>query len=287
MNLLCPHCQKMLTASDQFAGQIMKCPHCSNTFTAPALPKIPTPSAAPAATASVASAPNPPAGAPAREDIFLSSPTPATASAESAPSGMAGPRPTGDQPPPVSPFPVSSGPLAGYRRTYTIWISPRIVPWIAPACLVVVFILTFFSWLNIRIPGQGVRGESAWTIAFGQGNALLIAYLLLFLLALLITFASAVLPRLAITLPPAVQQIMPWRSAIVTGAILLAFLFLFLQLLKGFSEEAGDLAVFDVYRTAWLKLAVSLHLLAAVTAALEFWLVLRRTRPLPRVDISW
>lgn len=279
MNLLCPHCQKILTASDQFAGQIMKCPHCNNTFTAPALPKAPSP--APAAAAS------PSAGALPREDIFLSTPTPSTASAEAAPSDTAGPKPATDQPPPVSPSPVSAGPPAGYRRTYTIWISPRVVPWIAPVCLLVVFILTFFSWLNIRTPGLGVHGESAWPIAFGQGNPLLIAYLLLFLLALLLALASVVLPRLAVTLPHAVQQMMPWRSGIVTGAILLAFLFLFLQVLKGFSEEAGETAAFDVYRTAWLKLAVSLHLLAAVTAALEFWLVLRRTRPLPRIDVSW
>ncbi len=282
MNLLCPHCQKILTASDQFAGQIMKCPHCNNTFTAPALPKAPSP-----ATTTAATATNPPAGAPPREDIFLSTPTPSTASAESAPPGPAGPSPTTDQPPPVSPVPPSAAPAAGYRRTYTIWISPRVVPWIAPVCLVLVFILTFFSWLNIRIPGLGVRGDSAWAIAFGQGNALLIAYLLLLLLALLLALASVVLPRLSVTLPPAVRQIMPWRSGIVSGVILLAFLFLFLQLLKGFSEEAGEMAAFDVYRTAWLKLAVSLHLLAVVTAALEFWLVLRRTRPLPRIDVSW
>jgi hypothetical protein len=277
----------MLTAADQFAGQVMKCPHCGNTFTAPALPKAPTPSTAPAATPATAGEASPSAGAPPREDIFLSSPATSTASAESAPSGTAGPRPTTDQPPPVSPLPVSAGPQAGYRRTYTIWISPRVVPWVAPVCLVVVFMFTFFSWLNTRIPGLGVRGDSAWTIAFGQGNALLIVYLLLLVLALLVAPASVILPRLSITLPPAVQQIMPWRSGIVTGAILLAFLFLFLQLLKGFSEEAGEMAAFDVYRTAWLKLAVSLHLLAAVAAGLEFWLVLRRTRPLPRIDVSW
>ena len=38
MNLLCPNCGKMLTVPEQYAGQLMKCPLCSGTFTVPALP---------------------------------------------------------------------------------------------------------------------------------------------------------------------------------------------------------------------------------------------------------
>lgn len=281
MNLLCPHCQKMLTAPDQYAGQIMKCPHCADTFTAPALPKTPTPS-----TTAAGEAISPP-GAPAREDIFLSTPTPSAAPPGSPPPEMTGARIIGDQPPPIVPPPINSGLPAGYRRTYTVWISPRVVPWIAPVCLILVFIFSFFSWITVYALDRTSHGESAWEIAFSQGNALLIVYLILFLLALLITLASPVLPRTSLTLPPAVHAIMPWRSGIVTGAILLAFLFLFLQLLRGFHEEAAELGTLYVIRTVWLKLAVTFHLLAAITAALEFWLVLRKTRPLPRVDVSW
>src|SRR5438105_269211 len=51
MNLLCPNCQKMLTVPEQYAGQLMKCPLCSGTFTVPALPQpafgAPEPSAPP------------------------------------------------------------------------------------------------------------------------------------------------------------------------------------------------------------------------------------------------
>ena len=36
MNLLCPNCQKMLQVPEQYAGQLMKCPLCSGTFTVPA-----------------------------------------------------------------------------------------------------------------------------------------------------------------------------------------------------------------------------------------------------------
>src|ERR1700756_5726080 len=47
MNLLCPNCGKMLTVPDQYAGQMMKCPLCSGTFTVPALPSGPVESASP------------------------------------------------------------------------------------------------------------------------------------------------------------------------------------------------------------------------------------------------
>src|SRR5262245_19679954 len=42
MNLLCPSCQKMLQVPEQYAGQQMRCPLCSNTFTVPPLPDAPT-----------------------------------------------------------------------------------------------------------------------------------------------------------------------------------------------------------------------------------------------------
>src|SRR5438034_1070971 len=47
MELLCPSCQKKLTIPDQYAGQLMKCPLCTQTFTAPALPPTPGPAMAP------------------------------------------------------------------------------------------------------------------------------------------------------------------------------------------------------------------------------------------------
>ena len=42
-NVLCPHCQKMLTIPGQYAGQLMKCPLCAKTFTAPEHPQPPKP----------------------------------------------------------------------------------------------------------------------------------------------------------------------------------------------------------------------------------------------------
>src|SRR5262249_39369789 len=41
MNLACPHCQNMLTVSEQSAGQSMQCPYCGGAVDVPVLPTSP------------------------------------------------------------------------------------------------------------------------------------------------------------------------------------------------------------------------------------------------------
>src|SRR5262245_36729946 len=158
MNLLCPNCQKMISIPDQYAGQIMKCPLCSNTFTAPALPAASAPPAGampanPPPASPPASGPGgPPASpspAPAQEDVFrFASPPPEPPKVP--------PEPVQ---PPVSETPSAPSPPAGYRHTATIWISPRVVPWIGPAALLLAFVLSFFPWLTVASPAEGSVGE--------------------------------------------------------------------------------------------------------------------------------
>ena len=38
MELLCPHCMKRVTVSDDKAGQVLNCPLCNGVFAAPSLP---------------------------------------------------------------------------------------------------------------------------------------------------------------------------------------------------------------------------------------------------------
>jgi hypothetical protein len=193
------------------------------------------------------------------------------------------PSPAPEQVPPPLP------PLAAYPHTRTIWISPRVVPWIGPAGLGLGFVLSFFTWLKAFTKETKMEELSAWGLAFsGKGNALLICYVLLLVVAVLLAVAGVVIPRLSIQLPHAIQQIMPWRSGIVGGLTLLAFFFLVLQLLVGFGEETtSSEGVPLAFRTNWLRLAFLVNLVAAVGTALEFWLALRKSRPLPRIDISW
>src|SRR5947208_2251525 len=112
MNLLCPSCQKMLQVPDQFAGQQMRCPLCNNIFTVPGLPDA---------------AGMPPPPPPAPEPFRVS-----------------------DQPPPPPSFPppepsrapaIPSPPVQerDYQRLKSYWISKRVVPWIAPISLGLLF----------------------------------------------------------------------------------------------------------------------------------------------------
>src|SRR5690242_15193101 len=127
MDFRCPSCQRDLTVPDEYAGQLMKCPLCQNTFQAPALPPPVTPA--------------PPATPPAAADTYavLTDPAaPLPSQPQAPPRKQEAPAP----PPPPSP----PTPPGDYTHTRTIWISPRVVPWIAPAAAVVVLLLSFFPW---------------------------------------------------------------------------------------------------------------------------------------------
>ena len=243
MNLQCPNCQKMLTLADQYSGQTMKCPLCGGAFTAPALPQAPS------------SAPPPP-------------PPPL----RSQPASIAPPR----SEPLAASNPTPSG---GYGRTISLGMNPKIVPWIAPAALIVVFFLLFFTWVGVYAGSIGLYTQNAWQVAFGFKSTdkvvekvepksdeeekkdskaggslgrylpqkpepgfsfLTFCFLLLFFPALLIAIVSALLPLVPISLPPAVQQFKHLRWGILAALTLVAFLLLALQvLLAGFSLESS------------------------------------------------
>src|SRR5262249_853817 len=155
-------------------------PLCSQTFTAPALP--------PASMPPVSSPPS--ASSSAREDVFN------FASSSSEPAVPKGPPEPAKSP--VSEAPPSAPALPGYQRTASIWVSPRIVPWIGPIALVLVFVLSFLTWL-VYIPPSHEGGKeavtriSSWGLAFGkQTNALSILYLLFLMVTVLLALASVI-----------------------------------------------------------------------------------------------
>jgi hypothetical protein len=136
--------------------------------------------------------------------------------------------------------------------------SPRVLPWVAPVCLLLIFFLQFFSWLGLYPGGVPSATQNAWQAAFGpiteDGNlrhpamedsnakprpsVLTIFYLLLFFPTLAVTIASVVLLFVHVKLPPGVEKILPWRWGIVVAANLVLFFFLILQLLLGFSLDS-------------------------------------------------
>jgi hypothetical protein len=148
-------------------------------------------------------------------------------------------------------------------------------------------------------------------------SVLTLFYLLLFIPTLVVTIAAVVLPYTQVKLPPQVEQLMPWRWAIVTGLTAVLLLFLVLQLLLNFSLEArmkawydaqpgqqhkedmavqtrlradADRGVFvDSLERKWpLRWSVVLHLLAVLAAALVFWHAQRgEGAPVAKLELRW
>jgi hypothetical protein len=247
MNLLCPNCQKMLTVPEEFAGQLMKCPLCSGMFTVPGLP----------------GAASPPSSQPqqetfsVRDDPAPPQPSPFTTSfpAHTEPAAAPPSTPTPSQAP-LPPPPA----LGDYSHTLAAHLSPRVLPWIAPVCLLLIFVFQLFPWVGLYPGGVPAMTGNAWSAAFGsytvdgdlkQENraltddkfkpgvsVLTIFYLLLFFPVLAVTVASVVVSRIPRTLPPQVEKLLPWRWGIVAALNLILFLFLALQVVLGFSLDS-------------------------------------------------
>lgn len=363
MNLLCPNCQKMLTVPEQFAGQLMKCPLCSGTFTVPALPP-PSTVEVPAFGTTPPAAPPPPAPSGPPEPAFTPAPAPPVPAFSS---GPAEPAFTTTPSPSLSPSPASSAGEAypsrigldsgDYTRTVRVTANERLLQWVAPAGMLLIFLLTFFSWVQIAPGGVPAVTQNAWQAAFGGytedidmrkqfriitdreaedlkakqggdeiGNApgvspLLLFYLIFFVVTLLVSVFVAVLPFIKMPLPPQVQQVLPWKWAILAGLNAVLLLFLTLQLLLNFSLESTMAAwvenqpqvkretiekdkldtrakkEIEAYRgsmlqwrerTLWLWLAFLLHVVATAAAGLVYWMERRGPgKPAPTLELRW
>jgi hypothetical protein len=250
----------------------MKCPLCQNTFQAPALPPPVAPSP-PAATEVYgvqhdAPAPPPPAQLPQESPAHKPDvPAPALA-------------------PPTPPPPVPSG---DYSRVRTIWISPRVVPWIAPVSLLLALLLGIVS--DWTYGSEFERG--AWGWGWSETNALTLLYTLMLLFALLLSLAI-ISVRLVpgFTPPAALQQVWPWRAFFVAIFAFLAFTFLTLQLIVGFipKDEATRKFMQEhharIATTIYVWIVWYLQLIALVGSLLEYWLDVRGPgKPIPRIDI--
>ncbi len=299
MNLQCPNCQKLLTVQEHYAGQLMKCPLCKENFTVPSLPTNGggEPALAPAFAASPA--PPLPAG-PEPYGLKSEPPAPAWSAPADAPAfPTAAPEPafaTGAPPPPPAWSSAAPGPAAGPSQSsaaaptqkLAIVFDDKILRWVPPVALVLVFVLQFFSWVGVYPGGVPAVTQTAWGAAFGGYTAvrdlttgpkdtyplisdsdakkgetsnepgvswLTLFYLLpFFLITLVVTLAVAALPFLkAVRLPPQVQQLLPWQWAIVAVLNAVCLLFLALQLVLNFSIESKAKAWIDTQPTVVVK----------------------------------
>ncbi len=269
MNLLCPNCQKTLAVPEQYAGQMMKCPLCTSTFTVPSLPQapaMPSVSVGPLA-ANVSIAPSPLREQP---DLYSIQPDPPPPPRAPNPAPAAKPGPSTPPPPPPSP--------TGTQR-FAVPLRRDLVPWVAPAALLFVFVLMFFTWVGAYPGGYRVYSQSGWGALAGSLYAepvgvkalremregrlfnnpftpeemqkqngigwLMVLYFLLWMPALALVVVPPVIGLLKVPLPPQVQPLWPWRSVAGGAAVLLAFLVLALQTAVSFGLESAAAAVLD------------------------------------------
>jgi hypothetical protein len=284
MELLCPSCQQRLTLPDQYAGQLMKCPLCANNFTAPALQPV---SAAPIAPPPVAPPPPAPAYTPPSGPLPPPSSPPILEGTAPFPSPPDTPAPQPESELPAAPLPpLPPGSATDERGIYTIWISPRVVPWLAPVGITLVFLLTFLPWvygLGFTVSEREITlaSHNAWGLSFGRDyNLFFTFFIILTILAMVVSIASLLITLKIIPMPPALALIEPWRPVIVGGLVLLSFLC--------FAVKYVDFVFSAAPMTIWMRLAFCLHLVAVAGSFLEFWLAGRAaTRPMPRIEFHW
>ena len=230
MRVQCPHCNKDVTLPNDKAEQATACPICGNVFTAPALMNAQPDE-------------SPPPTPPVRQ---YTPPIPPPAAA---------PVP----PPPVAP--VTPPDSSAWEPCCRLTISKRIVHWIGPIALVLLFVLSFFTWVAAAPGGYPVYTQSAWGVLGGgfsadiTGEKVLgreadlkghvgFSFLMFIALIVLIPMVLIGLGELLekyhkVPVPDAISHLWPKRLPILAGASLLIFVLLSMQLIFGLGLESA------------------------------------------------
>jgi hypothetical protein len=233
-----------------------------------------------------------------------------------------------------------------------------VLQWVPAGALVLLFLMQFmFSWVGIYPGGVPAVTQGPWGAATGLYwvdkdlktpvgfltaerakelnedlpdskklvanepgfSPLLFFYLVpFFFLALAASVAVPLLPLLQLKLPPAVEQLLPWKWAIVLGLNGVLLLFLVLQMLLGFSLEstyANSVVVNNpqlkanpddetkqalqkdmqrglkygyLQRTYALDFTLFMHVVATAAAGLVYWMERRGPgAPQPILEMKW
>jgi hypothetical protein len=240
MDVICPNCQKKLSLQDQYAGQLVRCPLCQGMFQAPSLPSYTPPPPPPPPLApqppGVANAPAPAPTPPLETPGFV----------EEAPA----PLPPGD-----------------YTKDCTCHLRADILVWIGPACLVLLFVLSFFTW----------KGHNLWQGEF----EFVMVYVFALILAMPLSIVGMLMEMRIIPAPDNIRAFLVWRSVVLGALVLIPWLVLTVLYLRMlFAGAPMGIA---------MKLGYRLLLIALVAFVLEFWLVRRRAKnlPPPQFTMRW
>ncbi len=276
MELLCPHCLKRVTVSDDKAGQVLNCPLCAGVFAAPSL--APAPPRAPAPP------PPPPPPPPSPIPFRVEPVVPVADKPAAPPPRVEPPAPTPSPPAPPRPAP----PPGDYSGELSVRVRPDILVWVPPAALLVIFVLSFFDWHSWPPVGD-LRGASVslWGLAFGEhGSGVFLAYLLLTLFPTLpLAIACVIFEKRWVPTPPQLAALLPWKSVVTLFLVGLTFLLLCYDYQSGLFSTGLPVNPIALAE----KVAIRVHFIALLALLLELWAQGQqsRNRPLPRFSVKW
>lgn len=278
MELLCPHCLKRVTVSDDKSGQVLNCPLCNGVFAAPSLAPAPGRSAAPSPPPVVPPPVVPPPAPVPNMEIAAKMPPPPPPPAVPLPT-------TAIQPPPHVEPPKPPPPPGDYTRKFAFRLRPDMLIFVPPLCLLLIFVLSFFNW-HVIMPTT-VGGESVsvnlWQLAFGTySSGVFLAYLLFFLLAVPLSVACVLFEQRWMPAIPQLAPLMPWKSLLTLTVLAVTFVLFVYDYQQGVFSFPDPIMLAE-------KIAFRLHFLALVASALEVWAQGQRARnrPLPRFTVKW
>jgi hypothetical protein len=324
MNLVCPHCAKVVDILPEMAGKTTTCPSCSGPFTVPLVPPEMLTAMGPSKENKDEAKMDPLAKPEEKLDTAsIKNPT------DSAPKEL--PALTQGTPPPAAVTGPSSPPHSGFRLV--IAMSPNALPFIAPACLVLLLILLFLPWVGVYAGLTTLAEQTGFGVTFGgltvhekletqlevgwSGYMFIHFLCLLFgLLAMLgVLMAKYAPPNLRAKLKQFGPILVEQRPLIIGVFALLAFLCLFMLLFVNFPLEkeatgkrAKDLQKegmrikfgmipekleTDLLETQWLRrspiyaIALVLSLLGFLGAFADWLRSRNRNRTMPHLEIVW
>ena len=241
MRLICPNCQQAITVPETVSGASVVCTNCSHSFTAPELYSL----------------------APVEQPATTSKPSLQTSAPESVPSG---PRAAGNETSPASaskaePAPAKDGLVAkeGLLKTRSIPLNRTLFEWLAPYCLVLIFLLTFFKWAGFYPAGYAAYTQNPWQAMIGdmsvdpvsekvlgkeeetnrdlRASWWLVPYFLFLLAGLVLAWVEPILRTLKVKPPRAIENLLRFRPAALSACVGLTLFFLVIQSITGFGLE--------------------------------------------------
>lgn len=325
MNLVCPHCAKVVDIPQDMAGKTTTCPSCSGPFTVPLVPP--------------------------EMLTAMSTPKENKDEAKLDPLAKADEKPGDNAPPPTgTPTKETAGPgnvpaifhasttvpshQPGSAFRLVIALSRDALPFIAPTCLLILMALLFLPWVGVYAGHTPLVEQSGFGVTFGTGTKHdkvesldevgWSGYMLLHFLCLLFGLLAVLGALVAKHAPPNLRAkmqkfgpvLMEQRPLILGVFTLLAFLCLLMLLFvnlplektvtgkqaeplqkKGmeikFGMAAPEKVDTDLLESQWLRrsstygFALVLSLVAVLAALADLRCTRFPHRPLPHVEIVW